>query len=154
MKHVGGMLLALALSGHRQLPFPFSVETARYRGLVLDRASGKPVVGAEVRGISFEDRVVASTRTDDAGSFEFEGRQQLPRVRLTAAGYGLAFGDLEADPQNPERPLVYRLDRAARLRGQVLGGNGAPLPTTRVRVWVSPEHLLQPEPMPDDLEPR
>jgi len=139
----------LAKGERRALTIQLWVGRWRYQGLVRERVSGAPVAEARIEGVDYDMRVGDLTRTDAAGRFQLESDSPLEAARITAAGFGLTLGTLDFGHANPERPLVFWLDRAAKLRGRVLELDGRPVAGTPVRCSVDPFHLLQPEPMPE-----
>ncbi|HET9227956.1 MAG TPA: carboxypeptidase regulatory-like domain-containing protein, partial [Thermoanaerobaculia bacterium] len=90
-------------------------------GKVVDAQTGKPVAGALVWGGLPPD--LPPVRTGEDGAF----RLPLPKSRrsfgVAAAGYLLS----EAGPGQPEKPVTVALKKAARVQGQVVDSEGAPV---------------------------
>jgi hypothetical protein len=74
------------------------------RGAVIDRVSGKPIVGAEVTLLD-EQR---SIRTDTSGRFAFRGvTAGVVRMRVRAVGFPVQMSTFDlAEGQEVERPIL------------------------------------------------
>lgn len=126
------------------------------RGVVVDGATDRPVVGARVRLLAIDvpgfskdpyfrvgdewDR----TRTDAAGAFAFEGCAREQRACyhgfvVTASGYApvtkVAF---DTDELLEGRGAVTALPPAGRVEGRLLGTDGKGIEGV---VWAAPAHL-------------
>ena len=103
-------------------------------GRVVDARSGAPVPGAAVRallrgswsGVYHLDMGDVLVSTDDTGSFTVEpGRQVTPRFSIVREGWApmaAVFGSLHEDPDSP---LVLRMQPAGTLRGNIEGADAS-----------------------------
>lgn len=67
---VAGACLCAGITAHAQIEVSRTLHLAHVEGLVANSA-GKPVVNAQVTLVQ-DDKVVYSTRTDNAGAFHFD----------------------------------------------------------------------------------
>lgn len=112
--------------------------TRAWHLLVLDRETGAPIEGAMVatelewrrwtsgrdpgRGGSDAREGSAPTRTDAAGRATVRCRTRSHHATVVSAeGYGVVYLPNNPRAEGPESPFVVRLDRAATLRGTVVG---------------------------------
>ena len=122
---------------------------ARFHGLVLERAGGAPVLGAQILGFDLDGTRQEETKTDAAGRFCIDSSEMSLDARISVPGLALATGYLTLGHADSARPQVFRLARPATIRGRVLGLDGRPIVRTRVQCSVERYSLYQPSAMPE-----
>jgi hypothetical protein len=114
-------------------PIAVTLERASpLEGRVLDR-SGNPVAGAIVLvrpDDSSRQRILAETRTDEEGVFEFRDLESR-RYRVRACDGAFGCGERSASPGEPVR---IALDGGGAFVGRVLSSSGVPEPGATVRI--------------------
>lgn len=101
------VLMALAVGAAPAL----AAQSSPIRGDVVDRASGAPVPGVEIR-VERGDSLLASTRTDERGTFSTAGLAH-GRVLLTARRLGFAQQEVELDVGSSLAPIRIELEARA-----------------------------------------
>lgn len=102
-------------------------------GLVLDATTKKPIVGAAVSAVGYEDLRRFETLTRDDGTFAVvgtAGRTGALHLSVRAAGYG-RFADPSARPGGVPRTIL--LESEGSLAGRLVeDADGSPVPRYRV----------------------
>ncbi len=142
------------------------VAGARCSGRVVTAQGGGAVAGARVVAVAFEEffcyarhaggvlqspyhsRILAETRSDASGAFEFdhlparrgavgsadESLPELMQLFVIASGFAIGFADLRAIDDGGDGEQTVELWRAATITGRVVDGDGAPIAGVRVAV--------------------
>jgi len=135
----GPALLSLAALAWGQAASPAKERYASVTGVVLDEATGTPLVRAVVKlsgsAASLEDIPEAVAWTDGSGAFSFF---QIPPGRYTLyptdKGYSFARSETVSLASGEQRHFVLRLRRVGSISGTVTDLDGDPLADVRVLV--------------------
>lgn len=114
-------------AGDRHAASP-AVRDAAFHGVVVARASGEPVVGADIRGRA--NRSVATT--DREGRFELAEASTELRLTLVAPGFRRVEFEPDATHATREDAATFELERIARLDVVIYDERDRPLGGVRV----------------------
>lgn len=111
--------------GYVAVDLRFAPSKALVRGTVVDEATGKPIAGARVQGVTSRDFEAPgpSAVTDDKGRFLTELIDGAKLVEATHTDYLPAWADAPA----PGAEVTLKLKARARVRGRLVSDEGAPL---------------------------
>jgi hypothetical protein len=142
--------LALELWSGADLEFHGSVVEANGSG----GATARPIAGAQVLAHDWKSKSVPVATTNTDGRFHFLASSwKKGCIEVAADGYAPAFARIEPGHESPERALVLKVAKVARLRARVRDAGGAAVRGATIDLYLRSGLLTQPEPGPVDAPP-
>jgi hypothetical protein len=137
--------LTLELWSGADLEFHGSVVEASASGGVTTH----PIAGAQILAHDWKTKSVPVATTNTDGRFHFRASSwKKGCLEVAADGYAPAFARIEPGHESPERALVLKVAKVARLRARVRDAGGAAVRGATIDLYLRSGLLTQPEPGP------